>query len=105
MTVAPQGEQNPAYSPGSSLYEVPLPSGTSLFFIGHVKKMCTFAAVLVKGMLCESATVPAAVSPRKACQAKPLSGSSRWEGDRLGRVRRPAKQGNSLQAFGNKGDA
>ena len=47
-------------------------------------KSLIFATSLVKGMPCESATVPAAVSPCKACQTKPLSGSSRWEGDRLG---------------------
>ena len=29
---------------------------------------CTFAPSLAKGMPCKSATVPAAVSPRKACQ-------------------------------------
>ena len=29
---------------------------------------CTFAPSLAKGMPCESATVPAAVCPRKVCQ-------------------------------------
>ena len=48
------------------------------------RKTLIFAADLDKGMPCESATVPAAVSPRKVCQTKPLYGSSVWEGDRLG---------------------
>ena len=73
--------------------------------ISSIEKTLIFAADLAKGMPCESATVPAAVSPCKACHTMPLYGSSVWEGDRLGQVRRPAKQRVQLQAFGNKGDA
>ena len=70
MTVAPQGEQNPAYSPESLFYRKFRYGGTSLFFgIAMSGKCCTFAPDLAKGMPCESATVPAAVSPRKACQS------------------------------------
>ncbi len=64
MTVAPQGEQNHAYSLVSLSFEKFRSCGTSLLFVVAMSEKCsTFAADLAKGMPCESATVPAAVSP------------------------------------------
>ena len=68
MTVTPQGEQNPAYTSGSSPNRKFRFGGTSLFFaVAMSEKNLTFASSLAKGMPCESATVPAAVSPCKVC--------------------------------------
>ena len=82
---------------GKSLYGV--------FCCLGIVKSRIFATSLAKGMPCESATVPAAVSPRKACQTSHCTEHPYGKATGSGESEDLPNQLVQLQAFGNKGDA
>ena len=73
--------------------------------ISSIEKSLIFAVDLAKGMPCESATVPAAVSPCKACHSSHCTAHPYGKATGSGESEDLPNQEVRLQAFGNKGDA